>query len=75
MWKILLRVIPVYEESQEFVMKQRKAEFEDLQKALKDAKLVDKSAKPSQLFLKMWLLRNKRTKIDMNNQVESQLFR
>ena len=56
-------------------MKQRKAEFEDLQKALKDAKLVDKSAKPSQLFLKMWLLRNKRTKIDMNNQVESQLFR
>lgn len=75
LWKILLGVIPVYEESHDFVMAQRTAEFQDLRKALKDAKITDYTTKPHQMFLMMWLLRTRRAKIDITSQLETQLFR
>lgn len=75
LWKILLDVIPVYVESHEFIMNQRKAEFEDLQKALKVSKMIDDNAKPYVMFLTMWLLRTRRAKLDMTNQAEAPLHK
>lgn len=74
-WKILLDVIPVYIESHEFIMKQRKAEFEDLLKALKVTKFMEDNTKPHLMLLTMWLLRTRGIKIDMNTQLESSLYR
>lgn len=74
-WKILLDVIPVYIESHEFIMKQRKAEFEDLQKALKVTRIMEDNTKPYLMLLTMWLLRTRRAKIDMSTQLESSLYR
>ncbi|XP_076295836.1 TBC1 domain family member 7 isoform X2 [Lasioglossum baleicum] len=73
LWKILLDVIPVYVESHEFIMNQRKAEFQDLQKALKVTKILDDYTKPHLMFLTMWLLRNRRAKLDMSAQLETPL--
>lgn len=75
LWKILLGVIPVHEDSHDFVMKQRKNEFEDLKSALISAQIMDVTTKPSQMFFTMWLLRNKRTKLDMNTQIDLPPFR
>ncbi|XP_076295835.1 TBC1 domain family member 7 isoform X1 [Lasioglossum baleicum] len=75
LWKILLDVIPVYVESHEFIMNQRKAEFQDLQKALKVTKILDDYTKPHLMFLTMWLLRNRRAKLDMSAQLETPLHR
>lgn len=75
LWKILLGVIPIYEECHEFIMAQRTAEFKDLKKALKNAKIADDSTMPHQMFLMMWLLRTRRAKIDIHSQLETQLLR
>lgn len=75
LWKVLLDVIPVYVESHEFIMAQRREEFQDLQKALKIAKIVDDCTKPHLVFLAMWLLRTRREKVDMTAQLESPLHR
>ena len=75
LWKILLGVIPVYEESHEFVMEQRKCEYQDLQKALKDAKITDSTTKTHQKFLMMWLLKTRKAKIGICAQLETQLLR
>lgn len=75
LWKILLGVIPVYEESHDFVMAQRKSEFYDLRKALRDAKITDDTTKPHQMFLMVWLLRTRRAKIDISSQLETPLLR
>jgi hypothetical protein len=74
LWKVLLDVIPVYVESHEFIMAQRTAEFQDLQKALKVTKIIDDYTKPHLVFLAMWLLR-RRAKVDMIAQLESPLHR
>ena len=75
LWKILLGVIPVYEESHDFVMGQRTAEFNDLKRALRNAKMTNDTTKPHQMFLMMWLLRTRRAKIDICSQLETQLLR
>lgn len=75
LWKILLGVVPVYESSNDYIMTQRRSEFEDLQKALKDAKIIDQNTKPYQTFVTMWLLRTRRAKIDLKAQLESQLLK
>lgn len=75
LWKVLLDIIPVYVESHEFIINQRKAEFQDLQKALKIAKILDDYTKPHLMFLTMWLLRTRRAKLDMNTQLEFPLHR
>ncbi|PBC29792.1 TBC1 domain family member 7 [Apis cerana] len=75
LWKVLLDIIPVYIESHEFIINQRKAEFQDLQKALKIAKILDDYTKPHLMFLTMWLLRTRRAKLDMNTQLEFPLHR
>ncbi|KAJ8664583.1 hypothetical protein QAD02_006245 [Eretmocerus hayati] len=75
LWKILLGVVPVYEESHDFVMAQRISEFQDLKKALTVAKIIDNSTKPYQMFLMMWLLRTRRAKIDITSQLETQLLK
>lgn len=75
LWKVLLDVIPVYVESHEFIMTQRTAEFQDLQKALKITKIIDDYTKPHLVFLAMWLLRTRRVKVDMTAQLESPLHR
>lgn len=75
LWKILLDVIPVYAESHEFIMSQRKAEFEDLQKALKVTKIMNNCTEPYLMFLMMWLLRTRTAKIDMSAQLETPLHR
>ncbi|XP_012345013.1 TBC1 domain family member 7 [Apis florea] len=75
LWKVLLDIIPVYVESHEFIISQRKAEFQDLQKALKIAKILDDYTKPHLMFLTMWLLRTRRAKLDMNTQLEFPLHR
>ncbi|KYN08381.1 TBC1 domain family member 7 [Cyphomyrmex costatus] len=59
LWKVLLDIIPVYSESQEFIMAQRKAEFQDLQRALRVAKIIDDFTKPHLIFLAMWLAMSK----------------
>ncbi|XP_014607883.1 PREDICTED: TBC1 domain family member 7 [Polistes canadensis] len=74
-WKILLDVIPVYIESHEFIMEQRKAEYEDLQKALKVTRILEDNTKPHLILLTMWLLRTRQTKIDMSTQLETSLYR
>ncbi|XP_003701420.1 TBC1 domain family member 7 [Megachile rotundata] len=75
LWKILLDVIPVYVDSHKFIMTQRKAEFQDLQKALKVTKILDDYTKPHLMFLTMWLLRTRRAKLDINAQLEIPLHR
>ncbi|KZC05975.1 PREDICTED: TBC1 domain family member 7 [Dufourea novaeangliae] len=75
LWKILLDVIPVYVDSHEFIINQRKAEFQDLQKALKVTKILDDYTKPHLMFLTMWLLRTRRAKLDMSAQLEIPLHR
>lgn len=75
LWKVLLDIIPVYIESHDFIINQRKAEFQDLQKALKIAKILDDYTKPHLMFLTMWLLRTRRAKLDMNTQLEFPLHR
>lgn len=75
LWKVLLDVIPVYVESHEFIMTQRTAEFQDLQRALKIAKIIDDYTKPNLVFLAMWLLRTRRAKVDITTQLELPLHR
>lgn len=75
LWKILLDVIPVYVDSHEFIMNQRKAEFKDLQKALKITRILDDYTKPHLMFLTMWLLRTRRAKLDITTQLEVPLHR
>ncbi|KAK1125823.1 hypothetical protein K0M31_005361 [Melipona bicolor] len=75
LWKVLLDVIPIYIDSHEFIISQRKAEFQDLQKALKVTKILDDYTKPHLMFLTMWLLRTRRAKLDMNTQLEVPLHR
>ncbi|XP_011704492.1 PREDICTED: TBC1 domain family member 7 isoform X2 [Wasmannia auropunctata] len=75
LWKVLLDVVPVYPESQEFVMAQRKAEFQDLKEALRVTKIIDICTKQHLIFLAMWLLRKRRVKVDMAAQLESPLYR
>ncbi|XP_012533018.1 TBC1 domain family member 7 isoform X1 [Monomorium pharaonis] len=75
LWKVLLDVVPVYTESQAFIMAQRKAEFQDLQRALRVAKIIDDFTKPHLMFLVMWLLRKRKAKVDMTTQLESPLYR
>ncbi|XP_014222658.1 TBC1 domain family member 7 [Trichogramma pretiosum] len=75
LWKILLDVIPPLEESHKFVMTQRTIEFNDLQRALKVVSTVDETTKPSEIFLLMWLLKNRRSKIDIRSQLETPMLR
>ncbi|XP_029659281.1 TBC1 domain family member 7 isoform X1 [Formica exsecta] len=75
LWKVLLDVLPVYVESHEFIMAQRTVEFQDLQRALKIAKIIDDYTKPHLVFLAMWLLRTRRAKVDITAQLESPLHR
>ncbi|XP_026674989.1 TBC1 domain family member 7 [Ceratina calcarata] len=75
LWKILLDVIPVYVDSHDFILNQRRAEFHDLQKALKVTKILDDYTKPHLMFLTMWLLRTRRAKLDMSTQLEIPLHR
>ncbi|XP_050449177.1 TBC1 domain family member 7 isoform X2 [Cataglyphis hispanica] len=75
LWKVLLDVLPVYVESHEFIMAQRTAEFQDLQRALKIAKITDDYTKPHLIFLAMWLLRTRRAKVDITAQLESPIYR
>ncbi|CAL1674274.1 unnamed protein product [Lasius platythorax] len=75
LWKVLLDVIPIYVESHEFIMAQRTAEFQDLQRALKIAKIIDDYTKPHLVFLAMWLLRTRKAKVDITAQLESPLYR
>ncbi|CAD1479054.1 unnamed protein product, partial [Heterotrigona itama] len=75
LWKVLLDVIPIYIDSHEFIISQRKAEFQDLQKALKVTKILDDYTKPHLMFITMWLLRTRRAKLDMNTQLEVPLHR
>lgn len=75
LWKILLGVVPVFNESRDFVRRQRTTEFQDLRKALKVAKIVNDKTKPHQMLLMMWLLRTRTAKIDINAQLELPLYR
>lgn len=75
LWKVLLDVIPIYIDSHKFIISQRKAEFQDLQKALKVTKILDDCTKPHLMLLTMWLLRTRRAKLDMNTQLEVPLHR
>ncbi|XP_068977590.1 TBC1 domain family member 7 isoform X3 [Bombus flavifrons] len=75
LWKVLLDVIPIYIDSHKFIISQRKAEFQDLQKALKVTKILDDYTKPHLMLLTMWLLRTRRAKLDMNTQLEVPLHR
>lgn len=75
LWKVLLDVIPVYVDSHDFILNQRRAEFHDLQKALKVTKILDDYTKPHLMFLTMWLLRTRRAKLDMSTQLEVPLHR
>ncbi|XP_066581621.1 TBC1 domain family member 7 isoform X2 [Prorops nasuta] len=74
-WKILLDVIPVYAESHDFIMMQRKIEYETLQKSLRVAKIIDDNTKPQVIYLMMWLLRTRRAKLDISAQMELPLNR
>lgn len=59
-------VIPVNKSCQEFVMKQRKSQFEDLSKALKALNARAQSPPKEQMFLQMWLMEQQRLTYDLN---------
>lgn len=53
---IFAGVIPVHVECHNFVMEQRKQEYNDLYRALIVMKIIDHSTPKSQVFLTMWVL-------------------
>ncbi|XP_013165346.1 PREDICTED: TBC1 domain family member 7 [Papilio xuthus] len=57
-WKVLLDIIPVYADSHQFVMEQRKQQYGDLLYAVDMLDLVDMSAPRTEILLAMWLLEN-----------------
>lgn len=66
LWNLLLGVAPVYADSREYVLQQRLAVYEDLQRALRMLRIVDdKTAQPN-VFHAMWLLENRRLKSGFN---------
>ncbi|KPJ10026.1 TBC1 domain family member 7 [Papilio machaon] len=61
-WKVLLDIIPVYADSHQFVMEQRKQQYGDLLYAVDMLELVDMSAPRTEILLAMWLLENEERK-------------
>ncbi|XP_068625638.1 TBC1 domain family member 7 isoform X2 [Battus philenor] len=61
-WKVLLDILPVYADSHQFVMDQRKQQYGDLLYAVEMLELIDKGTPRTQVLLAMWLLENEETK-------------
>ncbi|XP_013141795.1 PREDICTED: TBC1 domain family member 7 [Papilio polytes] len=61
-WKVLLDIIPVYADSHQFVMEQRKQQYGDLLYAVDMLTLVDMAAPRTEILLAMWLLENEERK-------------
>ncbi|XP_052800444.1 TBC1 domain family member 7-like isoform X1 [Mya arenaria] len=56
LWKVILGVIPASQDSQEFVMKDRRKQYDYLKHALEIMRRVDDNTPSSTLFLKMFLI-------------------
>ena len=59
-------MFPVYTDSHEYVMEQRKAVYEDLLHALRKMRIVDEKTPKSRVFYAMWLLENKQLYLGIN---------
>lgn len=55
-WKILLHILPVHQQSHKFVMQQRKEQYDDLYHALTVVRKIDKKSTMQQIYLKAYLL-------------------
>ncbi|CAG5020845.1 unnamed protein product [Parnassius apollo] len=64
-WKVLLDILPVYADSHQFVMEQRKQQYGDLLYAVDMLELADMNAPRTQILLAMWLLENEERKPPM----------
>lgn len=64
LWKIVLGVLPANQDSHEFVMTQRKEQYENLRHALEVMRKVDKDMPTSVVFLKMFLIEEGRLPFD-----------
>ncbi|XP_046406044.1 TBC1 domain family member 7 isoform X2 [Ischnura elegans] len=73
LWKVLLGVLPVHVESHEFVMLQRKEQYQDLYQSLNVMGIATKNTPNSQLFILMWLLEIGQLKLDYASQIEEPL--
>ncbi|CAB3258609.1 unnamed protein product [Arctia plantaginis] len=60
-WKVLLDIIPVYPDSQKFVMQQRSEQYDDLLFAVEDLERVKMDAPREEILLHMWLLDTEET--------------
>jgi len=65
-WKLLLGIIPMQVDFHDFVMDQRKQEYNDLHHALKITKIVDEKTPKSQVLLAMWLIQTGNYTFDLN---------
>ncbi|XP_059612010.1 TBC1 domain family member 7 [Phlebotomus argentipes] len=67
LWCSLLNIRPMYTNSLQYVMTQRKAVYNDLLHALKMMRLVDEAKMPkSRILYAMWLLETKRLHLGFN---------
>ena len=55
-WKVLLDVLPVHQQSHKFVMTQRREQYEDLRRALEVMRMIDEQTNPATVYLIMYLL-------------------
>ncbi|XP_038051493.1 TBC1 domain family member 7-like [Patiria miniata] len=63
-WKIILGIVPPHPTTHDFVMQQRREQFNDLRGALRIMGLVDESTPLSSEFLKMFLLEERRLPLE-----------
>ena len=66
LYNLALDVYPIYMESKEFVMQQKKETFEDLTKALEVMKYIDDRTPKSRVFYAMYLLETKKLNSSVN---------
>jgi len=62
-WKVMLGVIPPYQDVQEFVLKQRQEQYDELLSALRITRRINDDTPKSEVFLKMFLLENGKLKL------------
>ncbi|KAF7279151.1 hypothetical protein GWI33_007563 [Rhynchophorus ferrugineus] len=65
-WKILLDVIPKQVHCQDFIMKQRKQEYDDLHQTLVITDVIDEKTPQDEILLYMWLIKSDNFTFDSN---------
>lgn len=74
-WKLVLGILPQHPESHQFVMQQRRQQYDDLRHTLKVTESIDEGTSMSMAFLKMYLLQEGKLPMDDTNLPENQEHR